>query len=415
MATEAPYDLIVVGGGAAGFFGAIIAAEKNPQLSVLILEKTPKLLSKVRVSGGGRCNVTHNCFEPTPFSKHYPRGQKELKKLFRTFQARDMIEWLKSKSVEVKAETDGRIFPVTDNSQTIIDCFLQEAKSRQIKIITQASVSKIEKRNHHFEISIDGGQIFLCKKVLITTGGYNHRAAYGWIEKMGHKIHEPIPSLFTFNDTQKSFKDLMGVAVPQAAVKIAGTKFSQQGAVLITHWGLSGPAILKLSSWAAEYLNQKQYSFIALVNWTGDMSEDALRTTFDNIKRTNGSQVVTSHPRFQLPGRLWQRLCELAEIPESKIWAEVPLKHINRLIEFLIRCPFQIKGKTTFKEEFVTCGGVDLDSIDLETMESKVLPDVYFAGEVLNIDGETGGFNFQAAWTTGYVAGTAIANCRTLP
>lgn len=405
MATQ--FDLITIGGGAAGFFGSIVAAEKKPKLSVLILEKTSKLLSKVKVSGGGRCNVTHHCFEPTPLADHYPRGRKELKNLFRKFQASDMVRWLESKKVKLKTEEDGRMFPVTDDSQTIIDCFLNEANRLNIQVKTNAEVTRVESTQDGFVVHT-GQQQFKAKKILIATGGHNNSASYGWLRQIGFKIVEPLPSLFTFNDSEKVFTDLMGVAVPQAEVKIAGTKFYQRGPVLITHWGLSGPAVIKLSAWTAEYLHAQRYTFTALVNWIG-MTEEQLRQELTSLKAI-GKQKVVANPQFSLPIRLWQRLCELAEIPETKIWMELPQKNLNKLMEFLIRCPFQIKGKTTFKEEFVTCGGIDLKSIDLDTMESKTQKGLYVAGEVLNIDGETGGFNFQSAWTTAWVAAQAIGS-----
>jgi predicted Rossmann fold flavoprotein len=402
------FDLITIGGGAAGFFGSIIATEKDPRLSVLILEKTSKLLSKVKVSGGGRCNVTHHCFEPTPLSKHYPRGSKELKLLFRKFQATDMVTWLKSKNIKLKTEEDGRMFPVTDDSQTIIDCFLKEADRNRIQIKLNSEVTHISFSDNRFQVRVRKDQTYTAKKILIASGGYNNLDSYGWIAKTSHPIIQPIPSLFTFNDSEKLFSDLMGVSVPTAEVKIAGTKFSQRGPVLITHWGLSGPAVIKLSAWAADALFEKKYTFTALVNWIG-LSEEGLRKVFSEVRAQHGKQKVLTNAMFNLPTRLWVRLCELAEIHETKIWAELPQKNSNKLMEFLIRDPFSIKGKTTFKEEFVTCGGVDLKSINLETMESKHQKGLYFAGEVLNIDGETGGFNFQSAWTTAWVAAQAIA------
>ncbi len=403
------FDLIVIGGGAAGFFGAIIAAEKKPGLSILILEKTSKLLSKVKVSGGGRCNVTHNCFEPTPLSKHYPRGGKELKSLFRKFQAKDTVAWFESKHIKLKAEADGRMFPVTDDSQTIIDCFLREAEQHRIKIKLSSEVTKIIPSKNGFTVLVGKDEQYSATKILLAAGGYNNLHSYQWIAQTAHPIIDPIPSLFTFNDSEKKFSDLMGIAVANAEVKIVGTKFLEQGPVLITHWGLSGPAVIKLSAWAADYLHSKHYDFTALVSWTGNTTEEALQQFFSDMKNKHGKQKVLTNPMFAIPQRLWQRLCELAEIPETKIWAELQQKNMNKLMEALIRCPFQIKGKTTFKEEFVTCGGVDLKSIDVETMESKTMKGLYFAGEVLNIDGETGGFNFQSAWTTAYVAATAIA------
>lgn len=401
------YDLAVVGGGAAGFFGAIAVAEMNSSLSIIILEKTTKLLSKVRVSGGGRCNVTHHCYEPTPLSKHYPRGSKELKKLFRKFQAKDIVQWLEARGVKLKTEDDGRIFPVSNNSQTIIDCFSHEANRHKIEIRTQAEVKTISMEKNGFILDLTSEKI-KTHKVLIATGGYNNLQSYDWLKPM--PIIKPIPSLFTFNDSDKKFKDLMGVSVPEAEVKIAGTKFSESGPVLITHWGLSGPAVIKLSAWAAEYLYEKYYAFTALVNWAGKVSEEDFRKHLQELNSHHGKQKIINHPLYSIPSRLWVRICELAEIDTGKTWAELPRKNQNRLVEFIIRCPFEIRGKTTFKEEFVTCGGVDLKSIDLETMESKLQKGIYFAGEVLNIDGETGGFNFQSAWTTAYVAAQAIAD-----
>jgi predicted Rossmann fold flavoprotein len=402
-------DLIVVGGGAAGFFGAINAARQNPKLKILILEKSPKLLSKVKISGGGRCNVTHHCFEPTPLSQHYPRGQKQLKKLFRTFDAKNTVDWFEKLGIHLKTEDDGRMFPITDNSQTIIDSFLSEAKKFNIRIETNCEVEKLSWENNHFLISASRDQIFHTRKVLIAMGGHPQSSHYKWIENLGHTINPLIPSLFTFNDVDKKFTDLMGIAVADAEVKIATTKLSERGAVLITHWGLSGPAVIKLSAWAAEFLHQRNYTFTALVNWTGKLGEDEVRAIFQTHKSEHGKQKIFTNPFFGLPQRLWERLAELSEIDKMKLWGDASNKDIYKLIEYLIRCPFHIKGKTTFKEEFVTCGGVNLNEIDLETMQSKKMPGLYFAGEVLNLDGETGGFNFQAAWTTSYIAALSIA------
>lgn len=404
------FDLIVIGGGAAGFFGAIAAAEKKAGLRILILEKTTKLLSKVKVSGGGRCNVTHHCLDPLKLSRHYPRGQKELKQLFRTFQAVDMISWFADNDVKLKVEEDGRMFPVTDDSQTIIDCFIAKANQLNIEVRVNTGVERVDLIKEGFQIQCSNEETFYSKKILVATGGHSQMRGYEWIAALGHTIKPLIPSLFTFNDSQKTFNDLMGVAVPNAFIKIAGTKFSETGPLLITHWGLSGPAVIKLSAWAAEYLFQVNYTFTVLVSWIGEVGEDELRSTLTGYKQESGKQKVVGNPLFGLPQRLWQRLCALAEIEESKIWAELPLKNINKLIEFLIRCPFYIKGKTTFKEEFVTCGGVDLTEVHLESMESKKVRNLFFAGEVLNIDGETGGFNFQSAWTTAWVAARQISH-----
>lgn len=402
------FDLIVVGGGAAGFFGALQAAERKPGLKILIVEKTPKLLSKVRISGGGRCNVTHHCFEPTALSHHYPRGQKQLKSLFRKYQAADVVNWFEQKGVKLKTEEDGRMFPVTDRSETIIDCFLTQARLHGITIETNAGVEEIKLLPDGFEL-LTMSKKFSGKKVLLTIGGHPNASAYAVIKKLGHSIRPLIPSLFTFNDSQKEFKDLMGVSVPHGSVRIAGTKFHQQGPVLITHWGLSGPAVIKLSAWAAEYFYQQRYEATVLVSWIKETQEETVRQFLLEYKSLHKKRKVYAHPLFELPQRLWTRLCELAAIDEEKIWDELSGKNLNKLLELLIRCPFKIKGKTTFKEEFVTCGGVDLAEVDLETMESKKIKNLFFAGEVLNIDGETGGFNFQSAWTTSYVAAQKIA------
>jgi predicted Rossmann fold flavoprotein len=403
--TKPRYDLIVIGGGAAGFFGAINAAELNESLKIIILEKSTKLLSKVKVSGGGRCNVTHQCFSPAALAQHYPRGQRQLKNLFHQFQAADTVNWFKKQGVELKVEEDGRMFPTTDSSQTIVDCFLQAAKRFGIEIKLNSEVFSIERVADHF--IVHAKETFTTGKILIATGGYNKPENYQWLADLGHEIIKPIPSLFTFNDSVKEFANLMGVAVPNAEVRIAGTKFSQKGAVLITHWGLSGPAVIKLSAWAAVYLHQQNYTFITLVNWTGE-SEKAMRDSLMLLKEDCKKKVV-GNQLFGLPKRLWEFLCMKAGVDENKIWTELSHKQINRLIEYLYACPFHIKGKTTFKEEFVTCGGVALTQIDIQTLESKIVPGLFFAGEALDIDGETGGFNFQSAWTTAWVAARSIA------
>ena len=402
------FDLIIVGGGAAGFFGAIQAAELKSGQKIIILEKTTKLLSKVRISGGGRCNVTHHCFEPTELSHHYPRGQKPLKSLFRKYQATDVVGWFEQKGVKLKAEHDGRMFPVTDDSETIIDCFLTQAQQHNIKIEMNAGVNEIKILPDGFELICENKK-FVGRKVLVALGGHPNTNAYTFIKKMGHTIVPLIPSLFTFNDSQKEFKDLMGVSVPDGVVRIAGTKFYQEGPILITHWGLSGPAVIKLSAWAAEYFHQTKYEATVLISWIKETQEEIVRKFLSDYKSTSKKRKVYSYPLFELPQRLWTRLCELAEIEDQKIWDELSNKNLNKLLELLIRCPFKIKGKTTFKEEFVTCGGVDLAEVNIETLESRKIKNLFFAGEVLNIDGETGGFNFQAAWTTAYVAATSIS------
>jgi predicted Rossmann fold flavoprotein len=403
------YDLVVVGGGAAGFFGAIQAAERRPDLRIIILEKTTKLLSKVRVSGGGRCNVTHACFNPFELADHYPRGSKQLKQLFKRFHAQQMVDWLEARGVELKAESDKRMFPRTNSSETIIACFLDQARRKDIKIELDREVIEVVKTSEFFEIKCRGSE-YRGHNVLIASGGNPKTSSYSWIQKIGHTLVPPIPSLFTFNDSEKDFVELMGVAVPNATVRIATTKFIQTGPVLITHWGLSGPAVIKLSAWAAQWLHEQEYQFTALINWLGLVSEDQARGMLTDLKKSRLKQRIRSNPPGAMPIRLWEKFCDKAEVEHVRPWGEISNRAMNKLLEFLIRCPFNIKGKTTFKEEFVTCGGVSLDEIDIETMGSKLLKGIYFAGEVINIDGETGGFNFQSAWTTAFVAAQSIAN-----
>lgn len=402
------YDLIVIGGGAAGFYGAIQAAGLNTGIRVLILEKSNKLLAKVRVSGGGRCNVTHNCFDAVKFSRHYPRGERTLRGILKEYSTTDTLDWFSARGVAIKAEADGRMFPVTDRSETIINCFHAEATRLQIGIETSAEVKTVRIAGERLMIETVSGKTYGCLRVLIATGGSPKREAYNIIRALGHTVIPPIPSLFTFNDSEKSFIDLMGVSVPNAEVRIIGTKFRQTGPVLITHWGLSGPAVIKLSAWAAQHLHDVRYDFNILVSWIGNASEEETRALLQAQKVKRAKQKVQSHPLFDLPQRLWTKLCVNAEIADDKVWSESSNRNLNKLLEYLIKCPFHIKGKTTFKEEFVTCGGVDLKEVDPTTLESKIVKGVFFAGEVLHIDGETGGFNFQAAWSTAALAARAM-------
>jgi predicted Rossmann fold flavoprotein len=404
------FDLIVIGGGAAGFYGAIHVAELNPQMGILILEKSNRVLSKVRVSGGGRCNVTQHCFDPVALSKHYPRGGKSLRSVFKDYHAKHTVDWFSAKGVQLKAESDGRMFPITDDSQTIIQCFLSEAQNRGIAVETGSGVVGITRHDTFFEVRMQSEKKYTASKILVATGGSSKPDAYSIIADMRHTIKRPIPSLFTFNDPDRKFADLMGISVDNALIKIAGTDFTQSGPVLITHWGLSGPAVIRLSAWAAEYLHEQNYKFTCLVSWIGLTAEQNLNAELEGRKTSTGKQKVYNHPLFGLPQRLWTRLCILAEIPTEKIWAEMSQRHINKLMENLMRCTFHISGKTTYKEEFVTCGGVDLGEIDLQSMESRKVQGLFFAGEVLNIDGETGGYNFQNAWSTAFIAARSIAS-----
>lgn len=400
--------IAILGGGAAGFFAALSVAEHNADTQIVIYEKNAKLLQKVKVSGGGRCNVTHHCFMPYKLAQNYPRGEKLLAALFKVFQAEDTVNWFENRGVGLKTEQDGRIFPASDSSQTIIDCFIEQAKKYGIKIKLNHSIEKIKLANNQFKLQFANGELATADKVIVATGGYNNAASYQFLADLGHTIVPPVPSLFTFNDSQKQFADLSGIAVASAIVKIAGTKFENRGPLLITHWGLSGPAVIKLSAWAAEYLALQGYVFTALVNWTGIEKEEQLKKELTAFKNIHPKKKIATNQLLDIPLRLWMRICELAEIEESKIWAEMSQKQWNKLIENLYRSPFHIKGKTTFKEEFVICGGVDLNQIDIHTMESKLVKGLHFAGEVLHIDGVTGGFNFQSAWSTGWIAGKNI-------
>ena len=407
--------VVVIGGGAAGFFGAITCAQADTGIKVTLLEKTSKLLSKVLVSGGGRCNVTHNCFAPGPLSQHYPRGARQLKEAFKTFGAQETVAWFEQRGVKLKTETDGRMFPVTDNSQTIADCLLREARKAGVTVQTSIGVTRITTPDlttdqQQFILELSNGTQLKADKVLVCTGGNPKTTGYDWLRELGHPIQEPVPSLFTFNVPGNPLKDLMGVSVPHAKVRIAGQKLEYEGPLLITHWGYSGPAVLKLSAWGARVFHEQQYTFTALVNWIPTFTEESLRENLLAYRQAHPKKVVVSNALFNLPQRLWKALATLAEIQPETIWAELPGKNTNKLIEALLRMAVEVKGKTTFKEEFVTCGGIALDKVNMKTMESRIHPGLYFAGEVLDIDGITGGFNFQAAWTTGYLAGKALAS-----
>lgn len=407
---QMPGTVVVIGGGAAGFFGAITCAEANPSVQVILLEKTTKLLSKVRVSGGGRCNVTHACFQAGPFAQHYPRGHKALKRMLPHFGAQDTVAWFEKRGVKLKTEPDGRMFPVSNTSETIVECLLQAARAAGVLIRTGVGVQQITPSGPHaFALHLSSGDTLAAEKVLIATGGNQKTEQYQWLADLGHTVEKPVPSLFTLNVPSSPFKDLQGVSVPKAKVKLTGQKLETEGPLLITHWGLSGPAVLRFSAWGARLLHGQQYTGTALVNWVPEVPEEQVRQQLLDMRQSSPRKTVLTNALFGLPNRLWQRLCELAEVPADVKWAELPGKAQNKLIELLIRTPFEVQGKTTFKEEFVTCGGIALPEINLDTMESRKIPGLYFAGEVLDIDGITGGFNFQAAWTGGYLAGKAIA------
>jgi len=403
--------LIVIGGGAAGFFCAVNAARLDPQLDVLLLEKTGKLLSKVKVSGGGRCNVTHAAPDIAYMARHYPRGQNFVKKAFGHFFVPDTIEWFRERGVTLKTEADGRMFPVTDSSQTIIDCLLREADQHHVKIAVQTEVSSIERTaNGTWQLGLQNGQLREAEYLCIAAGGYAQAEKFGWLKATGHQVAAPAPSLFTFNTPGHPITALMGVSVPGAQVKIAGAKLQEQGPVLITHWGLSGPAVLRLSAWGARELQQLQYRFTALVNWVPGFHENSMREELQGLRFSIGKQKIYQKNPFELPQRLWQFLLQQAGIHEETRWADLPAKEQQLLVKQLVAMELAVQGKTTFKEEFVTCGGIQLSEINPATMESRIAPGLYFAGEVMDVDGITGGFNFQHAWTSGWIAAKTIAS-----
>lgn len=398
------FDVIIAGGGAAGFFTAINIAEANPKLKIAILERGKEVLSKVRISGGGRCNVTHACFIPNDLVKFYPRGEKELKGPFNTFCSGDTIEWFERHGVELKIEEDGRMFPVTDSSQTIIDCFLEASKKLGIQILMGESIQSLYHNENHWKIETNK-EVFLAEKLVMATG--SNPKMWDMLAEMGHTIISPVPSLFTFNIKDPRIKDLMGVSAV-ASVKVKGTKLEATGPLLITHWGMSGPAILRVSAWGARELFDKSYQFTLQVNWLNDIDAEECEDHLKELRHENAKKTVTKFSPYDFPNRLWQSLVNAAGIQPETRWADLSKTQLQALVQQLTNGQFQVNGKSTFKEEFVTAGGVDLKEVNFKTMESKLLPDLYFAGEVLNIDAITGGFNFQNAWTGGYIAAQSI-------
>lgn len=400
--------LVVLGGGAAGLFCAVNAARLNTNLDVTVLEKSGKLLSKVRVSGGGRCNVTHACFDRVEMSKRYPRGGHFVRKAFHQFFTTDTIHWFEERGVALKTEADGRMFPQSDSSQTIIDCLLREAAKYRVEIRMNTDVKGIRHQHDGFLLECAAGEIaadFIC----VATGGYPKPGMFDWLRNLGHRVAEPVPSLFTFNIPNDPVTALMGLSVEAARVKISGTKLMQEGPLLITHWGLSGPAVLKLSAWGARDLKEKNWQFKISVNWLPQTNEQELIETFKRLRIQLASQKTGNRNPFGLPSRLWEFLLHRSGVNPDLRWAELPSREQHRLTGNLSNCEFDVKGKTTFKEEFVTSGGVILSEIDVNSMMSKLLPGLYFAGEVLDVDGITGGFNFQHAWTSGFIAASHIA------
>ena len=402
--------LIVIGGGAAGFFCAVNAAKMDPALEVIIIEKSNKLLSKVKVSGGGRCNVTHSCFSMAEMIKKYPRGATFLKKAFHHFFTTDTITWFKDRGVELKTEPDGRMFPITNSSQTIIDCLMEEANKYVVEIMMNKEVGELSLMvDGVWSVAFKTGPTMQADYVCVASGGYPKSTQFEWLKKLGHTIAGPVPSLFTFNMPGNPITALMGIVVEQVQVKITGNKLTGEGPLLITHWGMSGPAILKLSAWGARELAAKNWQFSITVNWLPAYNEQTLKDKFQQVRFNIAAQKISNRNPFALPQRLWDYLLQQSAINENIRWADLPAKEQNKLIKNICAQEFMVNGKTTFKEEFVTSGGIALEEVDHNTMQSKLAPNLFFAGEVLNIDGVTGGFNFQNAWTTGWIAARAIA------
>ena len=400
--------LIVIGGGAAGFFCAVNTARLNPGLDVIILEKSNKLLSKVKVSGGGRCNVTHACYSIADMIKKYPRGASFLKKAFHHFFTNDTIAWFKERGVALKTEADGRMFPVTDNSQTIIDCLIKEANKHSVDIRLNKEVKGFTTDTNKWNLVMKDDTVLQADFICIASGGFPKLLQYKWLEKAEHPVEEPVPSLFTFNMPGNTVTALMGISVEKVTVKIVGSKLSEEGPLLITHWGMSGPAVLKLSAWGARELALRNYEFSILVNWIPDFNENSLREKIQKLRFDLASQKIVNRNSFALPNRLWEYLLTQSGIDVNLRWADLPVREQNKLIKNLCANEYAVKGKTTFKEEFVTAGGIQLNEIDFNTMQSKKHPGLFFAGEVINVDGITGGYNFQNAWTTGWIAAKGI-------
>lgn len=413
QAVDQYFDRIIIGGGAAGFFAAVQCASMAPHLSIAILEKGNDVLSKVRISGGGRCNVTHACLDPDVLTTFYPRGNKELRGPFRTFNCEDTIAWFESKGVKLKTEPDGRMFPTTDDSSTIIKCLYEEARQKQVKILTATRVDSFSKKDSHFLLNTNKGQ-FSCEKLMVASG--SSAAQWSTLSALGHKIVPSVPSLFTFNIQDARIDDLQGISLECVEISCPEinhkTLSAQNGPLLITHWGMSGPAVLRLSAWGARIFHEKEYRFDISINWLYPMHRSQILETILDYKHSNNSKqkILTHYPFRQIPIRLWKNLLTRAlKHSAEKNWADLNKREMDIIVEVLCDSKVKVNGKSTFKEEFVTAGGVDLGEMNLKKFESKIVPGLYIAGEALNIDAVTGGFNFQAAWTGGYIAGISMA------
>lgn len=402
--------LIVIGGGAAGFFCAVNAAVNCRNLHVIILEKSAQLLSKVRISGGGRCNVTHACFSIEELVKKYPRGQHVVKKMLHQFSPQQTIEWFSNRGVRLVAESDGRMFPESNHSATIVNCLLREADKYGVTVRIRSEVIAIEKKENKFWIATADGSQFESDFVCVAAGGYPKKSQYHWLELLGHSFQPPVPSLFTFNIPNPALRSLMGISVNDACVSIVDTRFQQSGPLLITHWGLSGPAILKLSAFAARYLADTNYLGKLQVNWLPHLHDAAIREFISQLKKEKPAIKIATQSPFGFPSRLWHYMLETSGIDTEKRWADLKAIELTHLIKVLLHSEYNYQGKTTFKDEFVTCGGITLSEVNAQTMESKLVAGLYFCGEILDIDGITGGFNFQQAWAGGWIAANAISN-----
>jgi hypothetical protein len=399
----------ILGGGAAGFFGAIACAEHCPHCEVTLLEKSTKLLSKVRISGGGRCNVTHAVFDNALLVQNYPRGSRELRGPFERFSAKDTVAWFERRGVKLKTEADGRMFPVTDDSETIAQCLLESAHNARVRVLTGLQKVELESLPEGgFHVHLPNEQTIYFDKILAATGGIPKMEQGAWLEKLGHTLVPPVPSLFTFNLKDHPLRDLQGVSIGDAAVSVPGTKLSQRGPLLVTHWGLSGPAVLKVSAWGARELAALDYRFTLHINWLGDMRQENTMNSLNRLKADVPRKTLAAHPEFGLPSRLWKWLLDYAQLPADLRWADASKKHLPALANALTQTQVEVEGKSTNKDEFVTAGGVSLREVNMKTMESRKVPGLFFAGEVLDIDAVTGGFNFQAAWTSGYIAGISM-------
>lgn len=400
-------QIAIIGGGAAGFFSAITAKENHPDARVVIFEKSQKLLSKVLMSGGGRCNVTNGCETIDELCKAYPRGGRSLKKAFYIFNNKHAVDWFESRGVPLIVQDDKRVFPASGSSQSIADCFLKETERLGIEIRPGEGVNAIKPYGGQLELGFIRVEHLpeLFDRVIVANGGSPERSGLEWLEKLGHRIEDPVPSLFSFNMPAEPITGLMGVSVENALVRIQGTKLTASGPLLITHWGMSGPAILKLSSFGARILSESGYNFKITVNWINEQNSDLVAGQLKSIMTEHSSRLSANYRPYSLPSRLWLYLIEKIEMPPGKSWGELGKKGLNKLVNVLTNDEYSVKGRTTFKEEFVTCGGISLESVDLTTMQSKACKNLYFAGEILDIDAITGGYNFQAAWTTGFIAG----------